>query len=193
MSNQAVIFIGPPGAGKGTQAKRLCESQNLTQLSTGDMLRAHVKQGTELGKQAKVLMDDGKLVPDDVIIGMVRTELGTHEQGKIRILFDGFPRTNGQAEALDQLLDDFNIPLWGVVLIEVDEEAIVQRLLKRAEIQGRSDDNEETIRNRMKVYNQQTTPLLAYYNEKKCMRSVDGMGTIDEVTQRIENLFRDPS
>lgn len=189
MANELLIFLGPPGAGKGTQAVRLCEERNLTQLSTGDMLRGHVKAGTDLGKQAKVLMDKGELVGDDLIIAMVRSELEKYERGNIRILFDGFPRTTAQAEALDQLLKDFDASLSKVILIEVEEEVLVQRLLGRAAEQGRSDDNETTIRNRMTVYSNQTAPLIAYYTDKGNVHNVDGLGTIDEVYTRIQGAF----
>lgn len=183
--NEILIFLGPPGAGKGTQAKKLCEDRNLVQISTGDMLRSHVKRGTEFGAKAKEVMDRGDLVSDDIIVGMVRDELSAKEQGNIRVLFDGFPRTEAQAAALDGLLGEFSAPLTASVLIEVDEEALVARLLKRAEIEGRADDNEETIRNRMKVYHEQTSPLIAYYDSKGSLHRIDGTGTIDEIYARI--------
>lgn len=185
MSNEAIIFLGPPGAGKGTQASRLCKERDLVQLSTGDMLRGHVKRETELGKAAKKLMDAGELVSDDVIIGMVRAELEQKEAGQIRMLFDGFPRTIAQAEALGNLLAELEVPLVGVLLLEVAEEELVKRLLKRAQDQGRSDDNEETIRNRMKVYRDQTEPLVDYYQDKGPLKKVDGLGTFDEVYTRL--------
>jgi adenylate kinase len=185
--NETLIFMGPPGAGKGTQAIKLCENRKLKQLSTGDMLRDHVRRGTELGVQAKQIMDAGKLVSDDVIIGMVRAEL--QQMADIRVLFDGFPRTTAQAEALDKLLQEVNAPLYAVVLLEVDEEAVVQRLLKRAEIEGRSDDNEATIRKRLSVYNEQTAPLIGYYASTGKIKKVDGMGAVDEVEQRIKDAL----
>ena len=189
MSNEAMIFLGPPGAGKGTQALRLCEARHLQQLSTGDMLRGHVKRETELGKQAKILMDAGNLVADEIIIGMVRSELESMKQGNIRILFDGFPRTTAQAEALATLLDELSIPLTATLLLQVDEEEIVKRLLNRAKEQGRSDDNEETIRNRMQVYRKQTEPLVEFYQKMNILKEIDGVGSLDEVYQRLMNLL----
>ncbi|MCK6511861.1 adenylate kinase [Myxococcota bacterium] len=185
--NETLIFMGPPGAGKGTQATKICENRQLKQLSTGDMLRDHVRRGTDLGVQAKQIMDAGKLVSDDVIIGMVRAEL--QQMADIRVLFDGFPRTTAQAQALDQLLQELHAPLYAVVLLEVDEEAVVQRLLKRAEIEGRSDDNEATIRKRLSVYNEQTSPLIGYYAGTGKIKKIDGMGTVQEVEQRIKEAL----
>ncbi|MEZ4633089.1 MAG: adenylate kinase [Deinococcales bacterium] len=180
---EILLFMGPPGAGKGTQALKLCEARNLTQISTGDMLRAHVKAQTELGKKAKAIMDAGDLVSDAIIIAMVEDKLATMDE--VRVLFDGFPRTLPQAEALDALLSSQGLHIADVILLEVDEEEVVGRLLKRAEEQGRSDDNEETIRNRMKVYHQQTAPLIDYYAKQDKVRSVNGMGEVDKVSTRI--------
>lgn len=187
--NEILIFLGPPGAGKGTQAKQLCEDRNLVQISTGDMLRSHRSRGTELGKQAQAIMDRGELVSDDIIVGMVRDEITSMEAGNTRVLFDGFPRTTAQAEALDQLLVDSSLSLTATVLLDVEEEELVQRLLKRAEIEGRADDNEETIRNRMKVYNTQTAPLIAFYEEKGMLKRVAGLGSVEEVYGRISEVL----
>lgn len=184
--NEALIFMGPPGAGKGTQAIRLCKERNLTQLSTGDILRDHVKRGTTLGIEAKKKMDAGELVSDDVIIGMVRDVLESKGSHDIRILFDGFPRTTAQAKALDQLLNEYHAPLDAVILLEADEEEIVQRLLKRAIQEGRSDDNEDTIRNRMRVYRNQTSPLIEYYHDSGKLHRIQGIGSIDDVFSRIQ-------
>lgn len=188
--NELLIFLGPPGAGKGTQAKKLCAERSLTQLSTGDMLRSHRKRGTELGKQAQAIMDRGELVSDEIIVGMVRDELTNMEAGNIRVLFDGFPRTTAQAEALDNLLNELDANLTAAILLEVpDEEQLVQRLLKRAEQEGRADDNEETIRNRMGVYHKQTAPLIAFYENKDLLKRVQGVGTIDEVYAKLTDLL----
>lgn len=182
-----VLLMGPPGAGKGTQAQRLAEGRGLTKLSTGDLLRDHVRRGTELGREAKVLMDEGVLVPDEIIMGMVRSELD--KQSPVRALLDGFPRTTGQADALEELLAEYGAQVDLAIELVVDEEELVRRLVSRAAEQGRSDDNEETIRTRMKVYRDQTAPLLEYYGAKGKLRSVNGVGSLDEVTARVEEAL----
>ena len=176
---EAVIFLGPPGAGKGTQAARLAEELSFKKLSTGDILRDHVARGTPLGLQVKPIMDRGDLVPDDLILALIRKELAD------RVIFDGFPRTIPQAEALDRLLEETGTRLLGVVLVEVPEEELVRRMLKRAELEGRSDDNEETIRRRLQVYREKTEPLIQYYEKTGALRRVEGLGTPDEVYARI--------
>lgn len=184
---EVLLLMGPPGAGKGTQAARVAAARGLTKLSTGDMLRAHVGAGTELGRRAKAIMDAGELVPDDVIIGMVRSELEAAEA--IRFLLDGFPRTSAQAAALDALLAELGCGVTAAVAIEVPDDELVGRMLKRAAEEGRSDDNEDTIRNRMAVYHAQTKPLLAYYGGQNKLLRVDGSGTIDEVGARIREAL----
>lgn len=187
VSTSVVLLMGPPGAGKGTQAALLAESRGLTKLSTGDMLRDNVKRGTELGMRAKSLMDEGVLVPDDLIIAMVRTELDKME--RVRVLLDGFPRTTGQAEALDELLAEERAPIDAVVVLSVDSEELVRRLMGRAAAEGRSDDNEDTIRTRMQVYQEQTRPLLDYYRAAGKLHRVDGVGSEAEVAQRIASVL----
>ncbi len=179
--------MGPPGAGKGTQATKLCKVRSLKKLSTGDMLRVHVKQGTELGKKAKAIMDLGELVSDDIMEGMVRVEL--EKMNEVRVLLDGFPRTIAQAEALDNLLSSMDLTVNKAILLEVADEELIQRLSKRAKAEGRDDDNEETIRKRMKVYHRQTEPLFNFYEAKKKMLRIDGMGSADEVTARIQGAL----
>jgi adenylate kinase len=181
---EAVNFLGPPGAGKGTQAARLAEELSFKKLSTGDILRDHVARGTPLGLQVKPIMDRGDLVPDDLILALIREELAD------RVIFDGFPRTIPQAEALDRLLEETGTRLLGVVLVEVPEEELVRRLLKRAELEGRSDDNEGTIRRRLQVYREKTEPLIQYYGKTGALRRVDGLGTPDEVYARIRAALR---
>lgn len=184
---EVVLLMGPPGAGKGTQATRVAVARDLTKLSTGDMLRAHVGAGTELGRRAKAIMDAGELVPDDVIIGMVRAELEAADG--IRFLLDGFPRTSAQAASLDALLAELGASVTAAVAIQADDDELVRRMLKRAQEEGRSDDNEETIRNRMAVYHRQTKPLLDYYRGQGKLRLVDGLGSVDEVTERIRQVL----
>ena len=185
---ELLLFMGPPGAGKGTQAKLLCEARGLEQLSTGDMLRSHVSEGTELGKKAKAIMDAGELVSDDVIIAMVQAKL--EEMQPVRVLFDGFPRTTAQAEALDELLAEASLKIDSVILLEVNEDELVERLLHRAQEQGRDDDTEEVIRNRMKVFHTQTAPLIDYYGQKEDgIKAVDGMGDIAAVSERIAKVL----
>ncbi|HET8984395.1 MAG TPA: adenylate kinase [Trueperaceae bacterium] len=186
---EVVLLMGPPGAGKGTQASMLAEGRNLLKLSTGDMLRSHVKQGTELGIRAKSLMEEGVLVPDELIIAMVRAEL--EKLPTVRVLLDGFPRTTGQAAALDALLDDLGAPIDVVIELRVDSDELIRRLLGRAVAEGRSDDNEDTIRTRMQVYMEQTRPLLDYYKAAGKLERIDGVGTTAEVAERIDAVLRE--
>ncbi len=184
---EIVLLMGPPGAGKGTQATALAEARGLTPLSTGTMLRDHVARGTELGQRAKAIMDAGDLVPDDVIVGMVRAELEAADPP--RFLLDGFPRTPAQAAALDAMLAELGTQVTAAIALEADDEELVQRLLKRAELEGRSDDNETTVRNRMEVYRQQTQPLLEYYEGRGALKRVDGIGSIEEIQARIREVL----
>lgn len=184
---EVVLLMGPPGAGKGTQATRVAVARGLTKLSTGDMLRAHVAAGTELGKRAKAIMDAGDLVPDDLIVGMVRAEVVAADA--VRFLFDGFPRTAAQAAALDGLLADYGARVDKAIALDVPDDELVRRMLQRAAQEGRSDDNEATIRNRMVVYHEQTKPLLDYYDAQGKLARVDGVGAMDEVTHRIHEAL----
>lgn len=179
-----LILLGPPGAGKGTQAKRLEQKHGLTQLSTGDMLRSVVESGSALGREAKAIMDAGKLVSDDIMIRMISERIDEPDCATGFIL-DGFPRTRAQAEALDELLERLGARLERCVAILVDEDVLVERLLKRARIEGRTDDNEGTIRTRMRVYRDQTEPLLDYYRERGVLAEVEGLGSVEEVAKRI--------
>ena len=185
--HEIVLLMGPPGAGKGTQASRLATERGLTKLSTGDMLRDHVARGTALGERAQAFMDAGDLVPDDVIIGMVSA---TFESAPaIRFLLDGFPRTPGQAAALDALLAEHGARITAAIVLDVDDEELVRRLLGRAEEEGRSDDSEDVIRNRMDVYRRQTQPLLDYYDGQRSLRRVDGSGDMDTITARLRDVL----
>lgn len=184
MTARRILLLGPPGAGKGTQAELLVTRFGIPQISTGEMLRAAVAGETPVGLQAKVFMERGDLVPDSVVIGVAEERLAEKDAAGGFIL-DGFPRTTAQAEALDGLLDRLGTKLECCLAIVVEEEPLVQRLLKRREIEGRSDDNETAIRNRMEVYRESTAPLLAYYRERGLLAEVNGLGSIDEVAERI--------
>lgn len=184
MKAKRLLLLGPPGAGKGTQAQRLVQELKISQISTGDMLRAAVAAGTEIGKAAKACMDRGELVSDAIVIGVAKERLQAPDVKQGWIL-DGFPRTVAQAEALDAMLAQLGTPLERCVSLTVDEGVLVDRLLKRATIEGRSDDNEETIRNRMKEYRAKTEPLVNYYRGKGLLAEVNGLGTVEEVASRI--------
>ena len=183
-----IVLLGPPGAGKGTQATAIVEAKGVPHISTGDMLRAAVKAGTPIGKKAKAVMDAGELVSDEIVIGIAEERLGQPD-AKQGFLLDGFPRTLAQAEALERLLAKLGTPLDCCLALTVDNEAVVQRLLKRAQIEGRADDNEATIRERMRVYDSQTAPLLEFYRGRGKLVEVSGMGTIEAVGQRIREAL----
>jgi adenylate kinase len=179
--------MGPPGAGKGTQAALLSEARNLLKLSTGDILRYNVRRQTELGRQAQAFMDAGDLVPDDLIIGMVREELAG--RAGVRVLLDGFPRTPGQAAQLDELLAELGADLTAAVALEVGTDELIRRLLQRSGEEGRSDDTGETIRHRMNVYARETKPLLDYYERRGKLQRVSGAGSVSDVQTRIQQVL----
>jgi len=179
-----VMILGAPGSGKGTQGKLLAAQLGIPQISTGDLLRAAVRDGTPLGKQAKGYMDQGLLVPDDIIIGLIR-EILDSEAGRGGVLMDGFPRTVPQAEAVDRILAAKHARVDHVALLEVDEQELVRRLLDRAAKEGRSDDNLQSIRQRLRVFHEQTAPLIAFYDQQGVVRRVPGMGDIDAIQQRL--------
>jgi len=185
-----IILFGAPGAGKGTQAEKLVVKYELVQLSTGDMLRAAISAGTDLGKRAKEIMDRGDLVSDDIIVGMIAARLDDKDCAN-GVILDGFPRTVAQAEALDEMLASKGLSLDGVIEIRVDEAALFARIENRAAETGgaRSDDNADTLRKRLAVYHENTAPLLPYYRDKGVLKSVDGMATIDEVAAQIESIL----
>jgi len=211
-----LILLGPPGAGKGTQSKRLEEKFKIVQLSTGDMLRAEVASGSDLGKQAKEIMEAGQLVSDDIIIGMISNRVD-QEDCKNGFILDGFPRTVPQAEALGRMLADKSLKLEHVLELEVDDEAMVARICGRytcakcgagyhdsfqkpakegvcdkcesTEFIRRADDNEETVRARLKAYHEQTAPIAQFYGDLGILTSVDGMADIDVVTHQLESII----
>lgn len=185
----AIVLFGKPGAGKGTQAEFLKEKYNLTHISTGDVFRYNLKNGTELGKQAKVFMDKAELVPDSITIDMLADEVEKN-MDKAGFLFDGFPRTIQQAEALEALLQQKNIRFVGTVGLEANDDILVQRILERGKTSGRADDQDETIiRGRYEEYNEKTAPLIEYYTAKKCYNSVDGIGSVEEITNRLSTVI----
>ena len=179
-----MLIIGPPGAGKGTQAARISERLGVTAISTGDIFRSHVKELTPLGVEAKKYIDAGNFVPDSVTNGMVRTRLqeADVEPG---FLLDGYPRTVAQVEELDDILAGNGQKLDAVLLLTADDDELVARLLRRAELEGRSDDTEDVIRHRLDLYKQQTADVVARYEDRGIVTRVDGLGAIDEVTERV--------
>src|ERR1700753_1241002 len=172
-----LVLFGPPGAGKGTQSQKLIEKHGLIHLSTGDLLRSEIAQGAELGLEAKKLMDEGMLLPDPVVIGMISHKLDANKDAK-GFIFDGFPRTVAQAEALDQLLESKKAPIKGMIALEVDDDELLKRLVLRGKDSGRADDaNPEVISKRIKEYNDKTAPVADFYRNQNKFTSVNGLGS----------------
>ncbi|MDT8320475.1 MAG: adenylate kinase [Xanthomonadales bacterium] len=184
-----IVLLGAPGSGKGTQAARLVTELGLPHISTGDLLRSAVKAGTELGKKAKAVMDRGELVSDEIVLGLIEERLA-QDDARDGFILDGYPRNIAQAQALDQLLERLGQPVDEALQIDVDEDQVVRRIAKRAGEEGRSDDSEEVVRNRMKVYAEQTAPVVDYYARKGVLSRVLGDGSIEEVFQRIMGVLR---
>lgn len=208
-----VVFLGPPGGGKGTQAERLAANHQVPHIATGDIFRQAIREGTPMGRQAKEYVDSGRYVPDEIVVGLVRERLEQDDAAPGFVL-DGFPRTEPQARALDEMLAAAGIGLDAVILLEVDDDAIVARALGRRVCEAcgrtyhlefdpppspdtcecggrliqRSDDQEDTVRNRLAVYRDQTAPVINYYRDKGILTSVVGVGTIPEVAQRVESV-----
>ena len=184
-----IVLFGKPGAGKGTQAEFLKEKYSLTHLSTGDIFRFNIKNETELGKLAKTFIDKGDLVPDEVTIKMLESEVDKNQHSK-GFLFDGFPRTLAQANALDEFLLSKKQSITATVALEANDEILVQRLLERGKTSGRIDDqDEEKIRNRYQEYNEKTAPLMNYYKKQGKFHAVNGIGTIQEITERLSKVI----
>ncbi len=179
-----IIIMGPPGAGKGTQAKVISSRLSIPAVSTGDIFRANVSRETDLGREAKRYMDAGDYVPDEVTNAMVRDRVA-EDDAAAGFLLDGYPRTVAQVRELDDMLEASGHSLDAVLVLTVDQEEVIQRLLKRAQDEGRSDDTEEVVRHRQEVYTEQTAPLIEVYDERGLLVRVDGMGTVDEVTARV--------
>jgi adenylate kinase len=179
-----LMILGAPGSGKGTQGKLLAAHLGIPQVSSGELLRSAVQRGTALGREAKGYMDQGLLVPDSVILGLIREILDAEEAAR-GVLMDGFPRTLPQAEAVDGILADRHARVDRVLLLEVDEDELVRRLLGRAATEGRSDDNLESIRKRLTVYRTQTAPLVSYYEKQGVVRRVTGVGAVDDIQARV--------
>ena len=181
-----IILFGPPGAGKGTQAKMLCEKYNLLHLSTGAILRDEIRKNSELGRSVKEIIESGKLVSDEIIIKILNLAVENNKEGSLSgYLFDGFPRNIDQANLLSNLLDSLKIKIDCILLIEVDEPILLERILSRKKIEGRSDDNKETLESRIQVYSQETEPLIEHYSLNHVIKRIDGVGEISEVNQRI--------
>jgi adenylate kinase len=182
-----LVIMGPPGAGKGTQAESLAKRLGAAHISTGDIFRANVKDQTELGQTAQRYMDAGEYVPDEVTNAMVKERL-SHDDAESFIL-DGYPRTVDQVDTLDEMLDDLGRPLDVVLALVVDPEELIARLLKRSETSGRADDTEEVIRHRQEIYSAETAPLVKVYGERGLLREVDGMGDVEEIARRIDSAL----
>ena len=183
-----IVLFGPPGSGKGTQSEKIIDRYGLIHFSTGDMLRAELAAETELGLRAKSIMEKGELVPDEIIIGMIRNRIGG-ESDAGGFIFDGFPRTVAQAAALDALLEELGTKIDVMLGLEVERQELIDRLLKRGQEQGRADDNLQTIENRIKVYEEQTSPVRGYYESRGKYRGVNGVGSIKDIFRGLTDII----
>ncbi len=184
------LIFGPPGSGKGTQSVRLAEQFNLLHLSTGDMLRAEIAAGTELGKKMSLIMSKGELVPDEVVIEMIAYKID-HSKGTAGFLFDGFPRTVAQTASLEKMLNDRGMKIDQMLVLDVDHDELVKRLIARAELSGRPDDKDPAvIENRIDVYKEKTEPIINYCSEKGIYQPVNGMGSIEDIFARLAGFMK---
>lgn len=183
-----IIIFGAPGSGKGTQSEKLTNKYELEHVSTGDMLRAEIDAGTEFGRVADSYISKGNLIPDEVMISKLN-ELMEKRNGVKGFIFDGFPRTIAQGKALDNMMDDHDENITIVISLEVEEDELINRILKRGEVSGRSDDNRETVEMRLKIYHEQTKPLKKYYLEQGKLIEVQGQGSIDEIFESITTII----
>ncbi|MEL6556659.1 MAG: adenylate kinase [Bacteroidota bacterium] len=184
-----IVLFGPPGAGKGTQSENIIKEYDLVHISTGDLFRKHLSEGTELGTLARSYMDAGNLVPDEVVIGMVEDKIKEHLSDN-GFIFDGFPRTVNQAEALDSMLGKYDLSISGMVALDVPEEELKKRIKERAKVSGRVDDQDEAkIDNRIKVYNEETRPVADYYKEADKYTRVEGVGSITDIFDQITKII----
>lgn len=184
-----LVLFGPPGAGKGTQSNLLIEKYNLIHLSTGDILRSEIAAGTALGMKAKILMDRGDLVPDEVVIGMISSKLNNNPSAN-GFIFDGFPRTSAQAEVLDNLLEEKRTSISAMISLKVEDKELIKRLLSRGKDSGRADDQDESIiANRINEYNNKTAPLNEYYSEQNKLSEIEGNGTVEDIAKKIIDVI----
>lgn len=186
-NNLNIVIFGAPGSGKGTQSARLIDKYGLYHISTGELLRDHIRRGTELGRTADAFISKGQLIPDDLMIRILDDTLEREAKGKRGVVFDGFPRTIPQAEALKELLRKRGTDLHAVIGLEVPEEELVERMVKRGKDTGRADDNPETIKNRLKVYHEQTHPLRQYYDNEGKYIPINGTGVVDDIFEAISD------
>jgi adenylate kinase len=185
-----IVLFGPPGAGKGTQSEKLIEKYGLTHLSTGDLFRKHLGEGTELGVSAKKYMNDGRLVPDEVVIGMVEDKINESKNSTQGYIFDGFPRTTAQAEALDKMLSIHDLSISGMIALDVPQDILKSRIKERGKTSNRADDqDEEKINTRIKVYLDETLPVADYYSKQDKLTKISGVGEIDQIFDSITSVM----
>lgn len=184
-----IVIFGAPGAGKGTQSDKMIEKYGLGHISTGDVLRNEIKNGTELGKTAKGYIDNGQLIPDELMIDILASVYDSFGKDHTGVIFDGFPRTTPQAEALKKMLSERGHKIAAMIELAVPEDELMARLLNRGKLSGRSDDNEETIKKRLNVYHTQTAPLIDWYEKEGIHHHIEGLGTVDEIFARVCNVI----